>query len=261
MKHDQLMIHVERIVRPLRATESRKLRMRRELLSHLKNAFDEEIAGGADASTALVKAKERLGNPTELTQQLQQAVPTLERIMLRDMPLLSRLDRKTTSHRLDPEQLKGVDALNRGPAVHALLLTGAACVLPVITSYVLPILIHASAAVDRVPAYQRPLFAAAYLASCLVTWPCCGFAFALAKLTPPPHHRRVVLNTVGALAMQLLATTLSIYASVGHLPSAWQLGITISTTMFLLMLIALTTRWFVKLRQPYEEWLLLKIVE
>ena len=46
----KLMIHVETLVRPVRATESRKLKMRRELLAHLTEALEEErAAGGSDA--------------------------------------------------------------------------------------------------------------------------------------------------------------------------------------------------------------------
>src|SRR5689334_20531134 len=37
-----LMVHVERIVRPVRASARRKLRMRRELLVHLQSAVEQE---------------------------------------------------------------------------------------------------------------------------------------------------------------------------------------------------------------------------
>jgi hypothetical protein len=76
-----LMIHVERIVRPLHATERRKLQMRRELLGHLQAALEEERAGGAEEGLAWAAAKRRLGEPVQLTRDLQNAVPAVERVM------------------------------------------------------------------------------------------------------------------------------------------------------------------------------------
>jgi hypothetical protein len=79
------MIHVERIVRPVRADWS-KLPMRRELLAHLQAAFDEERARGLDEPAALAQAKQRLGDPAELTSQLQASVSRLERSGATPMP-------------------------------------------------------------------------------------------------------------------------------------------------------------------------------
>ena len=57
-----LMIYVERIVRPVRATERRKvMRMRRELVGHLEAALREERERGADDAGAWEGAKRRLG--------------------------------------------------------------------------------------------------------------------------------------------------------------------------------------------------------
>jgi hypothetical protein len=80
MNDDQLMIHVERIVRPIHADCS-KLRMRTELLAHLQTAFEEERARGLDEAAALAEAKRRLGDPAELTRELQAAVPRIERLL------------------------------------------------------------------------------------------------------------------------------------------------------------------------------------
>jgi hypothetical protein len=88
-----LMIHVERIVRPVRATERRKLSMRRELLAHLTAALDEErTAGHADAA-AFESAKLRLGAPADLTRSLQATVPFAERLFLAYLPLPARFAR------------------------------------------------------------------------------------------------------------------------------------------------------------------------
>ena len=52
MNSKDLMIYVERIVRPVRARQSRKLRMRRELLAHLEAALEEERCNRSDDAAA-----------------------------------------------------------------------------------------------------------------------------------------------------------------------------------------------------------------
>ena len=70
----ELKIVVERAVRPVRATMARKRRMREELLAHLTAIFEEESAKLADERAALDQAKQRFGDPRELTGQLQETV-------------------------------------------------------------------------------------------------------------------------------------------------------------------------------------------
>jgi len=81
----ELMIHVERIVRPVRADWS-KARMRRELLEHLEAAFEEERGRGLDERAALVEAKRRLGEPADLTRELQGSVSRFERLAVTPFP-------------------------------------------------------------------------------------------------------------------------------------------------------------------------------
>jgi len=94
-----LMLHAERIVRPVRALQSRKLRMRTDLLAHLEAAVDEvRGAGNEDERAAVEQAKFRLGQPEELTRSLQQTVPVVERVLLAKIPLacgFSRLEERT----------------------------------------------------------------------------------------------------------------------------------------------------------------------
>ena len=77
-----MMIHVERIVRPVRATARRKLQMRRELLAHLQATLEEEQTAGADPQAAWKSAASRLGVPAELTRDLQKSVPLAERLII-----------------------------------------------------------------------------------------------------------------------------------------------------------------------------------
>jgi hypothetical protein len=75
----QLKILVERVVRPVRASTTPKLKMREELLAHVVGVFEEEAKLG-DEQTALARAQERFGQPAELTGQLQASVPRVDRI-------------------------------------------------------------------------------------------------------------------------------------------------------------------------------------
>lgn len=75
----ELMIHVERIVRPLRGDVS-KLRMRRELLAHLQAAYDQERGAGRSHEEAVAEAKRRLGDPAALAAELQASMPWYETI-------------------------------------------------------------------------------------------------------------------------------------------------------------------------------------
>jgi hypothetical protein len=87
----ELMIHVERIVRPVCATQRRKLTMRRELMAHLETTLAEEEQ--RDRAGALDRAKKRLGDPLELTRQLQASVPFYQRLLLGRVPAAPGVDK------------------------------------------------------------------------------------------------------------------------------------------------------------------------
>lgn len=75
-----LMIHVERVVRPVRASARRKLRMREELLAHLLSIHEEERSRSGEDDAALAAARQRFGDPAEVTRELQASVDVGERI-------------------------------------------------------------------------------------------------------------------------------------------------------------------------------------
>lgn len=77
-----LMIHVERAVRPVRAEHTTKCNMREELYAHLISIYDQEREQSADEETAITSACRRFGRPSELTAELQQTVPRLERVLV-----------------------------------------------------------------------------------------------------------------------------------------------------------------------------------
>src|SRR6516165_2854036 len=76
----QLRIIVEKAVRPVRASMSRKRKMREELLAHVSAVFEEEVAKLGEERVALERTEQRFGNPAELTSQLQEAIPASDRI-------------------------------------------------------------------------------------------------------------------------------------------------------------------------------------
>lgn len=76
---NELMVHVERAVRPVRASSRRKDRMREELLTHLTGLYEEERARLGDTAAALAQALQRFGAPVELTRELQDSVSAGER--------------------------------------------------------------------------------------------------------------------------------------------------------------------------------------
>jgi len=76
----QLKITVERAVRPVRASTSRKRKMREELLAHVSGVFEEELARLGDERAALERTTQRFGDPSEVTGQLQELVPAFDAI-------------------------------------------------------------------------------------------------------------------------------------------------------------------------------------
>jgi hypothetical protein len=71
---------VERAVRPVCASTSRKRKMREELLAHVSGVFEEESAKLGDEQAALERAAQRFGNPADVTSQLQESVPASDNI-------------------------------------------------------------------------------------------------------------------------------------------------------------------------------------
>lgn len=75
-----LKVHVERIVRPIVAVESEKLKMRQELLAHVLDAFEYERSTGRSVEQAMQRAVERLGDPEVMRAELQSTVKWTSRI-------------------------------------------------------------------------------------------------------------------------------------------------------------------------------------
>jgi hypothetical protein len=70
----ELKVLVERAVRPVRAPRVRKKAMREELLAHLGDVFEDELARKQNESQALLTTRSRFGDPAALTEELQRTV-------------------------------------------------------------------------------------------------------------------------------------------------------------------------------------------
>lgn len=119
------MIHlkqcVERVVRPLVASERRKDRIREELYQHLQMIHEEELLGSDDEDEAARRAVRRFGEPAEIRDQLRELIPWTERALYVDIPILScierwgdrKLDESSLSHatRITGRALVAVGAL------------------------------------------------------------------------------------------------------------------------------------------------------
>lgn len=76
-----LRIHVERAVKPLRASKLRKLRLQEEMLGHLKGIYEEEMERLGDHDAAVRGAIKKFGSAEELSQKLQTSVPWHDSMM------------------------------------------------------------------------------------------------------------------------------------------------------------------------------------
>lgn len=70
---------VEQAVRPVRASEQTKLRIRLEMLAHLTDIYGEELAKSSSEAQALDAAASRFGAPGDLTGELTRSLPGHER--------------------------------------------------------------------------------------------------------------------------------------------------------------------------------------
>jgi hypothetical protein len=76
---NELKTFVECVVRPIRAEESLKLRMRNELFAHLSDAYALELAVDANPARAIQHTLARIGPADELRRDLQASVPLASR--------------------------------------------------------------------------------------------------------------------------------------------------------------------------------------
>jgi hypothetical protein len=249
----QLMIHVERIVRPVCAMQARKLRMRRELLTHLLSAVEEERASGLEEAAAVQKAVERLGNPIELTQQLQRAVPWPERLLLARFPVPRRIDQLEAE---SARRLYGAGPIGLG---HLSILCAVAGLLSAVPSYALAPIRNGLNRSGTAPVHPGLFFL-----GLLVLWQSifllsCRFVIAEASPLNRPPLRATLRRAAALIAAQIALAIVAAATAVDRLPTRDEIIGSIGITSMFLLGSVLVARQVASLRRPYDEWLTLDI--
>jgi hypothetical protein len=243
----ELMIHVERIVRPLHASRARKLRMRQELLAHLQAAFDEEREHCPDETTAVVRATQRLGDPAQLAHQLQKSLPLIEGILYTKVPFHV-----------------GLDELERfSPATGMLAL--------IVESYLsLRTLVLAAPFLFSDTAHRfsnllvdhplRCLIGSLALGFIMLIWVCICIKFATTvALSVKAWRLKRVIQCAFAIVGMLAIWTLAAAEIAGQTATISLVGRSVALSSILLLILTSIGRVFARIPRPYEKWLSLDI--
>lgn len=256
-----LMTHVERIVRPVRADWS-KLRMRRELLAHLQASYEEERARGLDHPAAVAAAKRRIGDPAALTAQLQDSVSRFERFAVSPLPGSRLLDRLAGRYADIPTLVSWGRARQPGTPFHWPSLLAAAVVLPIL-ALILPtpaFLTSAMAPAAAPPGHARLLIAAAVLAmECqaalyYVLW------IDLSGIAGRRPWPRVIAFTAACVLAGVLWQCLLDQALAGH-PLSIPLAQAVGEQLLLFTVILPATLFVTLARRRVRPWLSLDLAE
>ncbi len=245
---NELMVHVERIVRPVAATQRRKLRMRLELLMHLQEAVDEELCC-RDEQAAIEQANQRLGASDDLTADLQRTVPALERLLLHDFGQLYPDDHsKPRTARLMPALGEPITLAQKS----ALLNLGFVLFSPALLSL-------ASVSTRGTPAKHLMLaMVVLSLGALTLLLACLRFAFraggsdSRSSISLPLRFGGMIL------AMQIVFTILSAYTVGDRTATATEFATCAAWTVSSLVMAVFIARRIGLRRRVYEPWLTLE---
>jgi hypothetical protein len=244
----EFMIHVERIVRPLRASHARKMRMRQELLAHLQAAFDEDRDRCPDEATAAERAMQRLGDPAQLALQLQKTLPLLQRLMYIKVPCHVGLDEL---ERISPVAgmlaLIAEGYLSLGALVKSAPFLFSRAAIPGLSLLL----------VDHP---VRFLAGSLVLGFIMFIWMCLCFKFtATVALSVeswrPKHASPLAAGVVGLLSIWTLLAA----AMTGHAATISLIGRSVVFSSILLLILTAMGRLIARIPRPEEKWLTLDI--
>ncbi|MGA2442495.1 MAG: permease prefix domain 1-containing protein, partial [Tepidisphaeraceae bacterium] len=228
------------------------LRMRRELLTHLQSAADEEQAHGFDEPTAIRRAVERLGNPIELARQLQGTVPWVQRLLLARIPVSKPVERW---------EVQSARRLYGGAItlLHISILSGVAGLLSAVPCYMAAPVRNSLTNWGVEPAHPGPFFLGV-----LIIWQAIVFmSFRYVLAAADPHKRPDLLATLrraGAVVVLQIAFTLAATVTArDRAPTFAEIISNIAVTSMLLIGSMLVARKVASLRRPYDEWLTLDV--
>jgi hypothetical protein len=243
----ELMIHVERIVRPVRAFESRKLRMRGELLGHLQLAFEEERDQGSSEAEAFTRATQRLGEPAELTRSLQWAVPLIDRIFLRRISALRVLDIPVQKIERAFGSVNGV-----------VFIVIAICFSFFFSGLWRVPMVGMS---NEVPAWTRAMVAVVWHTQYGIIPICFALAVAAAGISNAAHWRKRVLGIAAVVVGLDIALILFIQSFFSDEWDCFMSDIIRNLVNSLLLgaILVFCARWLASLRRPNDEWEMLEL--
>ncbi len=261
----ELMICVERIVRPVRAFQSRKLKMRRELLNHLLSAVEEERGRGADDATAIDRAKRRLGEPADVTRELQMSVWLPERLLMAKLPISKTLEN------VEARTSRRWGFNGRMTMAHTLVLTGTGILMSTISTSlsVKPLVIDRSAWSSDAPLWgAKGLIGLAWLIENTVIMLYCAFAIATSRpkdespSSEASARSRRRARVLAAIILPLHVIWMILICTIfggGRSLTAGDLITGLAMCVGTLLLLKLFGRVMAKVRRPYDEWLALEV--
>lgn len=229
---------VERAVRPLRATERTKLRIRQELLAHLSDIYQEELSKSRSEGDAMEAALKRFGAPAELTAELARSLSCTELLGWWEERYERQLDRFFSMHQGE-SVLRWVARIVLMMAVLNGLLVGAVCAFAWATggpddpttysllAHLFPLMIvgectavFSAMAIERLAARRKGLARWLELAAHSVVWSVIlllataifWWSIASRPLSPGEHGRLAIyiaLTVAGMLVVVSFASDLS----------------------------------------------------
>jgi hypothetical protein len=245
--------HVERAVRPVKATSQRKMKMREELLAHLTGIFAEEIECRGNEEAAIAASCERFGPPGEITAELDRSIGKAERLGWAIERYERLLDR--TFGRWPNESLLQYLVRSAG-AITALTVGMLVVVCGIVWS------------VGGVPDSGSQLLLPRLLPVMIVgNWTALFAAYSVDKMKPRGATRWLLLLVQSGLWSLLLTAVMGwFWWSIGARPLTIaflaQLGVEIwAIVAGLIFLIALTCDYTQRIRQTREAWTKLEIEE
>ena len=255
MNKNELMTYVEKIVRPVRANQLRKLKMRRELLSHLESAFEEERGHIADDVTALDAAQRRLGTPGNLTVEFQKSVPFIERLLHSGTPKITNGWEHLAYRRMGIEQLPTTLA-------QWLILYGAAAIALILAMLCVP-RVPGNIVVQKFIEHQMKFTDLLFVTGIFLqfVWAVLGMRYLGATIFPAGKFSIVRLLWRGSavLVLQAIWISLLVVGAMDRLPTALEMIRSLGVTALAMAAVVPAGRWVALLRVPYDEWFSLVI--
>jgi hypothetical protein len=216
----------------------------------------EERGKSVDESAAVSRAIKRLGDPDELTRQLQGSVPFIERLLLARTP-----DKWNGWEKLAARRIYLYDPTT---FMHWLILYGSGLIAILIIAMFSPRVPREFGArvflaeIDH-PVRSRIVLIAVWIAA--MSWVFIGSRFLTMASVPKGAFRPSRLIRTGALVlvMQAFWMLLVVTQILRRSPTVAEMAQSLGVSLLLLGIVTLVGRRVAALRRPYDEWLTLDL--